>query len=81
MADSSINIRFSEPQDHIQCESNLEQFPLHPNYSTSVKFRRRANLVVWGPCWGTLRAYKLGLGRFPDFSKIRSEKVIIPSEM
>ena len=39
MTEFMMNIRFSEPQDHIQLEPDLEQFPLHPNYSTSVKSR------------------------------------------
>ena len=39
MIELMINIRFSEPQEYIQLEPDLEQFPLHPNYSTSVKSR------------------------------------------
>ena len=39
MVEMTINLRFSEPQEYIQLEPDLEQFPLHPNYYTRVKSR------------------------------------------
>ena len=39
MVEMSINIRFSEPQHYIQYRTSKSTFPLHPNYSTSVKSR------------------------------------------
>ena len=36
MIELMIYLRINEAQDHIQLEPDLEQFPLHPNYFTSV---------------------------------------------
>ena len=39
MVELMMNIRFSESQEYIQLEPDLEQVPLHSNYFTSVKSR------------------------------------------
>ena len=37
MTELMIKSRFSDPQHYIQYRTSTSPFPLHPNYSTSVK--------------------------------------------
>ena len=39
MTELQINLRSKTSQEHIWAVGTDEQFPLHPNYSTSVKVR------------------------------------------
>ena len=39
MTELTINLRLNDAQHYILDDGSDEQFPLHPNYSTSVKGR------------------------------------------
>ena len=88
MIEIQINLRSKTSQEYIWAVGTHEQFPLHPNYSTSVKVRGpyyhstsyldcagRAHLGRWKPVSGKILCVNAFWDFFVcEFSKIRPEK-------